>query len=124
MRLILAALLLLLPCAALADTTPQGNHYTLYLDHPAPPCGPLQDNEGCYVDRSTGEKEVYVTSKAPQWVLDHELAHVDGMRHSSWRDTPRGLCAFVIRSGGKYARGDTICNKPTGETVFPPDISV
>ena len=92
--------------------------YTLHIDNQDPPCGTRKYNEGCYVEWANGEKAVYVASIAPQWVVDHELAHVKGMRHTQWRETDRGVCAFVIQSGGKYARGDTLCNTATGEHVI------
>lgn len=51
---------------------------------------------------------------------DHEIEHVRGMRHSAWRDTPRGVCCFVYDAGTskKYERGDTLCNVNGTERII------
>lgn len=118
----LLAVFALIPVAH-AETVEQreldGIHYTLILDAETSPCGPLKFNEGCTVI-SSEKPRVYVSSNAPQWVIDHELEHVRGMRHSQWRNTPRGVCCFVYDAGSskKYERGDILCNINGTEQVI------
>ncbi len=108
------------PAMTVHEKQIDGIPYTLYLDHPEPPCGHLKHNEGCTVTPRGGKPSVYISSIAPAWVVEHEEAHVQGMSHSEWKQTPNGFCANVYWGGvnTKYARGDTICNNGGTERII------
>lgn len=118
MRLLILSLLLA-ACSSVQEREVDGIPYVLHLDQESP-CGALKFNEGCTVTPSDGMAHVYISSDAPQWVVDHEIEHVRGMRHSQWRNTTRGFCCFVFDAGmsKKYERGDTLCNVNGEERII------
>ena len=118
-RLALACLLLA-SCSPMTVTQMEvdGIPYVMYVDHDNPPCGTRLFNEGCYIEGAEIGRAIYVSSIAPAWVIEHEVAHVQGMRHTEWRKTDKGFCSFVIRSGGKYSRGDILCNNEANERIY------
>lgn len=63
---------------------------------------------------------IFLRSPVRQWVVNHELAHAEGMLHTAWvhHEFNRMNCATVVKAGGRYRVGQVICNRPDGEVVF------
>lgn len=110
-------LALLLPVAALAD-------YSV-LHHDAngfPVEVTIMDGcwpgwRGAYAD--VPRARIYLCGL--EWSKSHELAHIAGMRHTSWRVLPNGLtCATVTESGHRtsYYVGNVLCIAPFGRGEF------
>jgi len=106
---------ILMGCVSLTQRTVDDIPYTLHINDPAAPCH--GKTVGCFVEINE-ENHIYVAEDAPEWVLSHEIDHVRGMRHSNWRTTVYGWCAFIIRSGGKYNRGDLVCRTEEKEYII------
>ena len=63
---------------------------------------------------------IFLRSPVRQWVVNHELAHAEGMLHTAWvhHEFNRMVCATVVKAGGRYRVGQVICSRPDGEVVF------
>lgn len=86
-----------------------------HIDTQDSPCGL---STACYQLREDGSRHIYKSVLTPQWALDHEEAHDKGMHHGDYqREWDNQYCATVTASGGKYIKGQTICNTLNGEHV-------
>ena len=119
--------LLLTACTALlprdeVKTSPGGVVYTRHINYPTDnPCKVRGWNSGCFAQMVDGSKHIYISDIAPEYVVKHEEAHVDGMSHTPW--SPMSGCAIVVRpdTTGIYEEGDRICATQYGESItrFP-----
>lgn len=95
---------------------------TEHIDEDGAICGNGKGaTEGCHALLNPGGHHVWFSSNAPQYVIDHEYAHVDGMEHSPWQAERDGFfgtknCAIVTRAGGGYDLYTKICNTGGTET--------
>jgi hypothetical protein len=95
--------------------SPQGKPYTLVVGALDVPAGCEDYRNGCY---SPPLNTVFVPIYFQQHTLDHEEAHVDGMRHTPWTVLMGRYCSTVVVPGGKYAIGDMICVNANSETIL------
>ena len=64
--------------------------------------------EGCHWQIGDTHHISYsITS--PAYVVPHELAHVDGMRHTEWTNSVNEKCATVYQASKGYPFGSKIC---------------
>jgi hypothetical protein len=94
-----------------SKVTPNGKPYTLVVGATNVPSGCSDYRNGCY---DIVANTVYLPIFYRPDTLEHEEAHVDGMRHSAWERN----CAVVTIPAGKYIAGDVICVDKRGETVL------
>jgi len=119
MRLLLILLLFSLP--ALAEPVDRtmiidGELIYAHIDYPTNPCHSNGERGGCHAVIDASQHIWYASSVAIG--LDHELAHVKGMRHTEWVYGPRGAAAIVTVAGPGYPLGSTIFDNGYREFVF------
>lgn len=119
----LGSIIILLGCSSTVikqGTSPQGKEYTLILDSLNNPCGNRGYASGCYTVIN-GQHYVYFSSVAPSFVRDHEISHVDGMRHSDWEYDPqqKANCSFITKELlPNYPLGWRICVTHQREWIY------
>lgn len=87
-----------------------GKKYVLHLDHENNPCGNPGWANGCYMDGN-----VWMSSIAPEFVIQHEEAHVLGMRHTEpWMN---GCVTVIVALLPRYPLGSRICIRNNEEYV-------
>lgn len=92
---------------------------TEHVDENDSPCGTRDWRTGCYQWQDGGH-HVWYSDISPQYVIDHELSHAQGMLHTAWeRDKMLNeACAYVIIPQGDYQMHDKICNNGKRELKF------
>lgn len=118
---ILAASILAVGCATTPaeSITPtvlryqlEGRNIVEHRDTQDSPCG---QSRGCYLSVQCTteywcEHHIWTQSTAPAEARAEELAHALGMSHTAWEDGfDHRKCAKVVRAGGGYKVGQTIC---------------
>lgn len=106
--------LLLAACGGVmlkSGMSPNGVPYTAIIDALDNPCKNRGVAHGCHA-RFNGQHYIYHTSVAPKYVVEHEIAHVDGMEHSDWEydSQQKANCSFITKQLlPKYPLGYRLC---------------
>lgn len=102
--------------------TPQVNHrvvdgtpFVEHLDTDDVPCDHKGRHymSGCY-QNVKGEHHVWYSSLAPDSTVHHEIGHVKGMRHSTWKNIGGKNCSVITNSGSSYVERQLLCNDHRG----------